>query len=122
MLLPEEQVWRRRACEPLERDGTSLEGALGSRPRRGLAREGVSSPRARQTPARGSSDPRARRNLTRGGRPTYERGGFVLGGAVPLERSGVPPKGGWADCSTGRASVGLFVRVFRFVFVYFLRV
>jgi hypothetical protein len=94
MPLPGEQVQRRRACEPLERDGNSLEGLLSSRPRRGLAREGASSPRAR-------------RNLTRGGdRPTSEAD-LYRGGVVPLE-SGVPPESGWADCLTGRGSVGLF--------------
>jgi hypothetical protein len=29
------------------------------------------------------------------------------GGVVPLERGGVPPEGCWADCLTGRGSVGL---------------
>jgi hypothetical protein len=98
----------RRACDPLEQDENSLEGAFCSRPRWGLAREGASSPRARRSPARGSSDPRARRNLPRGGgRPTSEVDSY-RGGAVSLERSGVPPDGGWADCLTGRGSVGLF--------------
>jgi hypothetical protein len=44
------------ARDPLERDGNSLEGAFGSRSRRGLARGGASSPQARRNPARGSSD------------------------------------------------------------------
>jgi hypothetical protein len=66
MPLPGEQVWRRRACDPLERDGNSLEGALGPRPRQGLAREGASNPPS-------EAEPRSR------GRPTLERGGFVPG-------------------------------------------
>jgi hypothetical protein len=102
MPLPEEQVWRQRACEPLERDGNSLEGALGSRPRRGLTREGVSSPRAR------------RESHLRVVRPTSEAD-LYWGGAVPHEQSGVPPEGGWADRSTGHGPVGLFVRMFRLV-------
>jgi hypothetical protein len=95
MPLPGEQVWRRRACDPLERDGDSLEGVLDSRPRWGLAREGASSPRARQSPARGGVQPTSEADLYRGG-------------AVALERSGDPPEGGWADFLTGRGTVGLF--------------
>jgi hypothetical protein len=83
------------ARDALERDGGSLEGASGSRSRRGLARGGASSPRAR-------------RNLTRGGdRPTSEAD-LYRGGAVPLEQSGALPEGGWADCLTGRGSAGSF--------------
>jgi hypothetical protein len=44
MPLPEEQVWGQRACDALERDGNSLEGALGSLSRRGPARAGGGGP------------------------------------------------------------------------------
>jgi hypothetical protein len=107
MPLPEEQVWRRRARDPLERDGNSLEGA---------------------------PDPRARRNLTRGGdrplseaephsrrQPTHERGGFVPGRCrTPrAERSSAR---GWL----GRLFDGSWVRGFvlraclnSFVFIFY---
>jgi hypothetical protein len=89
-----EQVWRRRARDALERDGNSLEGALGSRSRRGLARGGLPAPERGGVPLEEASGPRARRNLTReGDRPTSEEK-LYRGGAVPLERSGVPPEGG----------------------------
>jgi hypothetical protein len=108
MPLPEEQVGRRRACEPLERDGNLLEGALGSRSRRALRERGRPAPERGGVPLEGASDPRARRNLTRGGdRPTSEAE-LYRGGAVPLERRRVSPEGGWADCLTARESVGLF--------------
>jgi hypothetical protein len=107
-------------------DGNSLEGALGSRPRQGLAREAASNPRARRSPARGSSDPRVRRNLSRGGDQPTSEADLYRGGAVPLERSGVPPEGGWADCLTGRGSVGLFCACvlgsFAFIFYELKRV
>jgi hypothetical protein len=108
MPLPEEHVWRRRARDALERDGNSLEGALGSQSRRGLAREGRPAPERGGVPLEGASDPRARRNFTRGGnRPTSEAE-LYRGGAVPLDRSRLPPEGGWADRLTGRGFVGLF--------------
>jgi hypothetical protein len=69
-----EQVRGRRACEVLERGGTSPEGATG---------------------------PRARRNLTRGGARPSSEAEIRWCDATPLERSGVPPEGGWADCSGG---------------------
>jgi hypothetical protein len=94
MPLPEEQVWGRRARDALERDGNPLEGALGSRSRRGLARGGRPAPERGGVPLEGASDPRARRNLTRGGdRPLSEAKSY-RGGPVPLERSGVLPEGG----------------------------
>jgi hypothetical protein len=108
MPLPEEQVWRRQDRDALERDGNSLEGAFGSRSRRGLARGGRPAPERGGVLLEGASDPRARRNFTRGGdRPTSEAE-LYRGGAVPLDRSGVPPEGGWADRLTGRGSVSLF--------------
>jgi hypothetical protein len=86
---------RSRGHSALNRGGASRE-----RGRPGPERGGV--------PLEGASDPRARRNLTRGGdRPTSEAD-LYRGGAVPLEWSGVPPKGGWADCLTGRGPAGLF--------------
>jgi hypothetical protein len=96
------------ASDTLERDGNSLEGAFGSRSRRGLTRGGASSPRARWSPARGSSDPRARRIPTRGGDRPMSEAGVYRGGAVPLERSGVLPEGGWADCVMGHGPAGSF--------------
>jgi hypothetical protein len=64
-----------------------------------LDRGGASRERGRSAPEQGG---------TRGGdRPTSEAD-LYRGGAVPLQRSGVPPEGGWADCLTGRGSVGLF--------------
>jgi hypothetical protein len=65
------------ARDALERDGNSLEGAFGSRSRRGLARGGVqpsSGAESRSRVFRPSSetDPHSR------GRSTHERGGFVL--------------------------------------------
>jgi hypothetical protein len=48
MPLPEGQVWGAAARDPLERYGNSLEGAFGSRSRRGLARGWAPSPRARR--------------------------------------------------------------------------
>jgi hypothetical protein len=75
-----EHVWRRRACEVLERDGTSLEGAFSSRSRRDLARGGVQPPseaesRSRGRPAPSEAEPHPR------GRPAFERGGIPLEGA-----------------------------------------
>jgi hypothetical protein len=69
-----EQVRGRRACEVLERGGTSAEGA---------------------------TVPRARRNLTRGGDWPSNEVKIRRCGSTPLERSGVPPEGGWANCSGG---------------------
>jgi hypothetical protein len=46
-----------RARDALERDGNSLEGALGSQSTRGLARGGASSPQARKSTARGGVRP-----------------------------------------------------------------
>jgi hypothetical protein len=69
----------RRACDPLERGGNSLEGALGSRPRRGLAREGAPSLRSRQSPARGGVRPLSETEPHSRGRLTHERGRFVPG-------------------------------------------
>jgi hypothetical protein len=53
-----EQVRGQRACEGLERGGTS--------------REEATSPRARRNLMRGATGPRARRNLTRGGVPALK--------------------------------------------------
>jgi hypothetical protein len=61
MPLSEEQVWRRRALEVLDRDGTSLEGAF--------------SPRARRNPARGGAQPPSEAESCSRGRPAPERGG-----------------------------------------------
>jgi hypothetical protein len=63
MPLPEEQVWRRRAHDALEQDGSSLEGRL-ALDRDGASLEGVSSPERGRTSLEGASDPRARQNLT----------------------------------------------------------
>jgi hypothetical protein len=63
MPLPGEQVWRRRARDTLKRDGSSLEGALVSRSRRGLTRGGF------QPPSEVEPHPR--------GRPAPERGGTL---------------------------------------------
>jgi hypothetical protein len=68
MLLPGEQVWRRRAHDALERDGNLLEGALDSRSRWGLARGGVQPPSEAESHLRG--------------RPTLERGGTLPEGAT----------------------------------------
>jgi hypothetical protein len=123
MPLPGEQVWRRWACEPLERDGNSLEGALGSRPRRGLAREGAPSPERGGVPLEEASDPRAKQNLTRGGDRPTSKADLYRGGAVPLEQSGVPPEGGWADCLTGRGFISCAcLGSFAFIFNEFKRV
>jgi hypothetical protein len=119
MPLPEEQVWRWRARDALERDGDSLEGALGSR---------------------------SRQSLARGRRPAPERGGVPLEGRPTLERDGTSPEGktgprarrsctGVAPCPSSGAEfrptvarpivwwvVGpwiCFARVFRFVCVCF---
>jgi hypothetical protein len=80
MPLPGEQVWRRRARDTLERDGSSLEGRLA------LDRDGAS--------LEGASSPRARRNLTRGGDRASSEANMCRYDVVPLERSGVPPEGG----------------------------
>jgi hypothetical protein len=88
-----EQVWRRRARDTLERDGSSFEGALGSRSIRGPL-EGGPAPERGGTSPEGATGPRARRNLTReGDRPSREAKLYRYG-VVPLERSGVPPEGG----------------------------
>jgi hypothetical protein len=89
-----EMETRSRGRLALDRDGASREGGRPAPERGGV-------------PLKGASDPRARRNLTRGGdRPTSEVE-LYQGDAVLFERSGVPPEGGWADCLTGRGSVGL---------------
>jgi hypothetical protein len=99
MPLPEEQVWRRRARDPLERDGSrgrsSLDRGGASRERWGPA------PERGGVPLEGTSDPRARRNLTRGGVQPPSEVELYRGGAIPLQRSGVPPEGAWADCLMG---------------------
>jgi hypothetical protein len=92
----------------------SSETETRSRGRSALDRGRASRERGRPAPERGgvplkgAYDPRARRNLTRGGDQPTSEADLYLGGAIPLERSGVPPEGGWADCLTGRGSVGLF--------------
>jgi hypothetical protein len=65
-----EHVWRRRACEVLVRDGTSLEGAFSSRSRWDLARGGVQPPSEAESRSRG--------------RPAPERGGTSPKGATSL--------------------------------------
>jgi hypothetical protein len=52
------------ARDALERDGGSLEGASGSRSRRGLARGGRLAPERDGTSLEGATDPRARRICT----------------------------------------------------------
>jgi hypothetical protein len=47
------QVWRWRACDVLERDGNSLEGALSSRSGRDLARGGIQPPSEAESRSRG---------------------------------------------------------------------
>jgi hypothetical protein len=81
MPLPEEQVWGQRACDALERDGNSLEGALGSLSRRGPARAGGggSGPRARRCPALGGVRPSSEMEPHPRGRPALERGEVVPG-------------------------------------------
>jgi hypothetical protein len=51
------QLRRRRARDTLERDGTSLEGALVSRSRQGLARGGVQPPSEAELHPRGRPAP-----------------------------------------------------------------
>jgi hypothetical protein len=82
------------ARDALERDGNSLEGVFGSRSRRGLARGGASSPRA--IPTRGGViDPRAR---------------WICTEAASHPSSGAEfcPRGGMADCLTGRGPASSF--------------
>jgi hypothetical protein len=117
MPLPEERVWRRRARDALERDGNSLEGALGSRSRRGLVRGGRPTLERCGVPLEGAFDPRARQNFTRGGDWPSSEARLYRGGPVSHERSGVLPEGGQADCLVGRGFVlrvrlGLFASVF----------
>jgi hypothetical protein len=64
---------------PSSETETRSRGALGSPPRRGLAREGASSPRARRSPARGGVRPSSETEPHSRGRPTHERGRFVPG-------------------------------------------
>jgi hypothetical protein len=71
------------ACDALERDGNSLEGAFGSRSRRGLARGGHPALERGGVPLEGR----------RGDRPTSEAD-LYRGCVVPIERSGVLPEGG----------------------------
>jgi hypothetical protein len=118
MPLPEEQVWRRRARDALEQDGNSLEGALGSRSRRGLTRGGRLAPERGRVPLEGASDPRARRNLTRGGDWPLSEARLYRGSPVSLESSGVPPEGGQVDCLVDRGFV-LRVRLGSFAFVFY---
>jgi hypothetical protein len=108
MPLSEEQVWRRRTRDALERDGTLLEGASGSQSRRGSARGGV----------RPSSETETRPS----GRLALERGGTSPEGATgPRARRGCT---GAAPCPSSRAefrprvagpifwwAVSLFLRV-----------
>jgi hypothetical protein len=104
----------------------SSEKEIRSRGRLALDRGRASRERGRPALERGGVPPSSETEPLSRGRPTHERGGFVPGGAVPLERSGVPPEGGWADCLTGRGSVGLFcARVlgsFAFIFYELKRV
>jgi hypothetical protein len=85
---------RSRGHSALDREGASRKGGV-QPPSEAESCSGVVRPSS-------ETEPRSR------GRPTHERGRFVPGITVPLERSGVPPEGGWADCLTGRGSVGLF--------------
>jgi hypothetical protein len=124
MLLPEEQVWRRRAHDALEQEGISLKGALGSRSRRGLARGGVQPPSEAKPHPRGrppsDAEPHPR------GRPALERGGTSPEGATgprarrsctgtaPYPSSGVEfrPRVARPIALVGRGSVGLFCACF----------
>jgi hypothetical protein len=96
------------ARDALERDGNLLEGGVWLSIETGPRARGVSSPRARRSPARGSSDPQARRIPTRGGDRPTSQADLYRGGAATLERSGVLPEGGWADCLTSRGPAGSF--------------
>jgi hypothetical protein len=118
MPLPEERVWRRWARDALERDENSLEGALGSRSRRGLTRGGRPALERGGVPLEGASEPRARQNFTRGGDWPSSEARLYWGGPVSLERSGVPPEGGQADCLVGRGFV-LRVRLGSFASVFY---
>jgi hypothetical protein len=93
MLLLGEQVWRRRAREVLERDGTSLEGAFSSQSRWDLARGGV------QPPSEAEPHPR--------GRPALERGGVL-----PVRHRAPRAKRSSARGWLGRLSGGLWARGF----------
>jgi hypothetical protein len=102
---------------PSSETKTHSRGARPSTEARPRVRGGVHPPSEAESCSRvvrpsSKTEPRSR------GRQTHGRGGLYQGIAVPLERSGVPLEGGCADCLTGRGSVGSFVRVFRFVFVF----
>jgi hypothetical protein len=115
------QAWRRRARDTLERDRSLLEGALGSRLRRGLARGGV------QPPSKAELHPR--------GRPAPERGETSPEGATgPRARRGCtgtasyPSSGAEFRPRVARPTIWwvvgpwvCFAHVFRFVCVCFLR-
>jgi hypothetical protein len=88
MPLPEEQVWRRRARDALERDGSSLEGALGSRSRRGLMRWGRPALKRGGVPLEGASDPRARWNLTVDGVYSYQSSYGFASRQIPRRSQG----------------------------------
>jgi hypothetical protein len=103
MPLPGEQVWKRRARDALERDGNSLEGALVSRSRRGLAR-GTVQPRARRNPARGGIQPPSEAEPHPRGRPALERGKVV-----PVRCRTLRAKRSSARGWLGRLSGGLWV-------------
>jgi hypothetical protein len=77
-----EQVWRRWARDTLERDGSSLEGALGSRSRQDLARGGV------QPPSEAEPLPWGRPALERGGTSPEGRPAFEGGGTSPERATG----------------------------------
>jgi hypothetical protein len=90
---------------PTSERENSLEGPLGSRSRRGLARGGCPAPEQGGVQLKGAFDPRARRNLTRGGDWPSSEARLYQGGPMSLEQSGVPPEGGQADCLLGRGFV-----------------
>jgi hypothetical protein len=114
------QVWRQRAREVLERDGTLLEGVFSSRSRRDLARGGVQPPSEAESHSKG--------------RPTPERGGASLEGATsPRSRQSLPvrhraPRAKWSPArgwlgrlSGGSWARGFILRVFlgSFAFVFY---
>jgi hypothetical protein len=98
---------------PSSETGNSLEGALGSRSRRGLARGGRPALERGGTSPKGASSPRARRNLARGGDRSSSEAKLYRYGAVPSSARG------WLGRLSGGPWV-CFARVSRFVCVCFL--
>jgi hypothetical protein len=116
-----EQVWRRRAREVLERDGTSLEGAFSSRSRQDPARRGIQPPERGGIPLEGRPAPKRGRASPEGATGPRARRSFTSEAPCPSSEAEFGPRlvgpiVWWA--------VGPWVyltRVFRFVCVCFLR-